>query len=230
LLTAWSHSLIFHLPTAIWFSQTPPDPWCCCNGSGMSTFHSLKETWGSYYEGRPQESFRLPGLGFLRLVLHKIGIQAPAIEWIMTCVTNVQFVVIINGYLTTYFKAGRGLRQGCSLSPLLFILALDGLSLHISDVVASGHFLPLKIGRNIRISHSFFVTTCLSWSSSTSSHGSTYFNFLIDLEMLLASKWTKENWLLYMHRGFLRLLIILLICLVLLLNVFLLVQNTLVFI
>lgn len=99
--------------------------------------------------------------GYLRLVLHKIGIQPSAAEWIMSCVTNVQFTVIINGQPTTYFKAGRGFRQGCSLSPLLFILALDGLSLHITNVVAEGHLIPLKIGRNIRISHSFFVDDVL---------------------------------------------------------------------
>lgn len=42
--------------------------------------------------------------GYLRLVLHKIGIQPPAIDWIMACVKTVQFVVIINGYPISYFK------------------------------------------------------------------------------------------------------------------------------
>lgn len=79
----------------------------------------------------------------------------------MACVTNVQYTVIINGYPMTYFKAGRSLWQGYLLSPLLFILAMDGLSLHIKNVVVEGHFHALHIGRNIQISHRFFFDDVL---------------------------------------------------------------------
>lgn len=99
--------------------------------------------------------------GYLGPVLHKVGIQSSATKLIMACVTNVQYAVIINGYLMTFFKAGRGLRQGCSLSPLLFILALDGLSLHITNAVVDEHFQPLHIDKNIWISHIFFIDDML---------------------------------------------------------------------
>jgi len=56
----------------------------------------------------------------------------------MACVSNVHYDVVINGYPTYFFKARRGLRQGCSLSPLLFILAMDGLCRGIISSIELG--------------------------------------------------------------------------------------------
>lgn len=36
--------------------------------------------------------------------------------------------IIINGEATNFFKIGRGLRQGCTFSPLLFILIMVSFS------------------------------------------------------------------------------------------------------
>jgi len=75
----------------------------------------------------------------------------------MACVENVKFVVLINGLPSNFFLAARGLRQGCSLSPLLFILALDSLSLHIKSAIMEKQCRPLKICRGNHISHNLFV-------------------------------------------------------------------------
>jgi len=79
----------------------------------------------------------------------------------MAYVDNVNYAVIINGYPTRFFWAGRGLRQGCSLSPLVFILVMDCLSLYIKKVVLEDQFQPLKMGNNINISHNLFVDEIL---------------------------------------------------------------------
>jgi len=79
------------------------------------------------------------------------------IEWIMACVTTIRYVVIINGYPTCYFGVGRGLQHGCSLSPLLFILSVDGLSHKIKNACLGGEFQALPMGRGVRNSHNFFV-------------------------------------------------------------------------
>jgi len=50
------------------------------------------------------------------------------------------FFVLINGFPSYSFRASRGLRQGCSLSPLVFILALIGLSLKIKEAKELGFF------------------------------------------------------------------------------------------
>jgi len=95
--------------------------------------------------------------GFLRCILCKIGLKKESIGWIMARVENVNFVVLINGHPTNFFAAARGLRQGCSLSPLLFILAMDSLSLHINCAVKEDHHRPIRICRGSFISHSLFV-------------------------------------------------------------------------
>jgi hypothetical protein len=61
---------------------------------------------------------------YLRLILLKIGVGIQMTNWIMSCVTSTSFAVLINGEATNFFRSGRGVRQGCPLSPIAF---------HISD-------------------------------------------------------------------------------------------------
>jgi hypothetical protein len=65
---------------------------------------------------------------FLRLILLKVGLGIQMTKWIMSCVTSSSFVVLINGEATYFFRSGRGVRKGCPLSPLLFILVMEGLN------------------------------------------------------------------------------------------------------
>eukprot|EP00253_Pinus_taeda_P002680 PITA_02680 len=65
---------------------------------------------------------------YLRLLLTHLGFNYSFISWIMGCISNVSFVVLINGAASPFFKSQRGLRQGCPLSPFLFLLVAEGLS------------------------------------------------------------------------------------------------------
>ena len=68
---------------------------------------------------------------YVRLILIQIGVPLLTVNWIMGCLSTANFAVLVNGTPSTFFTASHGIRQGCPLSPLLFILVIEGLSLLI---------------------------------------------------------------------------------------------------
>lgn len=104
-----------------------------------------------------QKAYDCLDWGFLRCLLVKIGLNTGMTNWIMACVELVNFSVIINGIPSPFFSTSRGLRQGCRLSPILFILAMNTLSLHIKKAVEESKVYPLKVCRGISIYHNLFV-------------------------------------------------------------------------
>ena len=75
----------------------------------------------------------------LRLVLLQVGLSLEAINWIMGCINSPNFAVLENCEPTSFFKKTRGLRQGYSLSPLLFLFIIEGLSRIIHKVKRDGN-------------------------------------------------------------------------------------------
>ena len=65
----------------------------------------------------------------LRLTLIQSGFSIPFTNYFLSYVTSANFAVLINGETSQMFKSGRGLSEGFSLSPLLFIFVMEGLSL-----------------------------------------------------------------------------------------------------
>ena len=63
----------------------------------------------------------------------------------------------MNGSPSSFFQASRGIRQGCPLSPLLFILVIEGLSLLIEDAKRSGKVKGVKISTDFSLTHLLFV-------------------------------------------------------------------------
>ncbi|GJR97507.1 putative reverse transcriptase domain, reverse transcriptase zinc-binding domain protein [Tanacetum coccineum] len=66
---------------------------------------------------------------FLNEVLIGFGFHEKMIKWIMACVTSTSFSININGDLNEYFKGKRGLRQRDLISPYLFTLVMEILTL-----------------------------------------------------------------------------------------------------
>lgn len=65
---------------------------------------------------------------FLLTVLAGLNFLENFITWITKCIELASFSIQINGELAGYFKSKRGLRQGCSLSPYLFVICMQTLT------------------------------------------------------------------------------------------------------
>jgi hypothetical protein len=101
------------------------------------------------------------------MILLQIGMGLNMTNWIMSCVVSTSFSVLINGEATDFFKSGRGLRQGCPLSPLLFILVMEGLSLLLKDSEREGKLTGIKVSRTIKIVHILFVDDVIIMTNAT---------------------------------------------------------------
>jgi hypothetical protein len=104
---------------------------------------------------------------FLRLTLLQTGFGLPTTNWILSCVNTTTYAVLINGESTHFFQSGRGLRQGCPLSPLLFILVMEGLNLSLKKGQAEGKLTGVKVSRLIKILHLLFVDDVLIMSKAS---------------------------------------------------------------
>jgi hypothetical protein len=94
---------------------------------------------------------------FLRLILLSVGFGIKFTDWIMSCISSANLSVLINGEASRFFKSERGLLQGCPLSPYLFILVLEGPSLHLSKNVVEHHITSIKVSNLHKIVHLMFV-------------------------------------------------------------------------
>jgi hypothetical protein len=103
---------------------------------------------------------------YLRLILLTVGFGVKITDWVMSCVTSANFAVLINGEATKFFKSERGLRQGCPLSPYLFIMIMEGLSLLLSKSISDHLISGIKVSKFLKIVHLMFVDDVLLMSKA----------------------------------------------------------------
>ena len=70
---------------------------------------------------------------FLFKVLEKFNFGPNFINMIKTCYTNIESCVKVNGYTSMYFNLSRGIRQGCPISTLLYVLVAEVLAEAVRD-------------------------------------------------------------------------------------------------
>ncbi|PKU68127.1 Putative ribonuclease H protein [Dendrobium catenatum] len=94
------------------------------------------------------------------------GLPESFVTWIKGCITDVHFSICLNGSLEGFFNSSSGLRQGCPLSPLLFCIAMDGLSNIITDNASSHNFKGICY-KNFYINHLMYADDLLVMGESS---------------------------------------------------------------
>ncbi|CAA0406061.1 unnamed protein product [Arabidopsis thaliana] len=98
---------------------------------------------------------------FLISTLTALNLPPRFIKWIELCITTASFSVQVNGELAGLFCSERGLRQGCSLSPYIFVICMQVLSEMLDKSAMEG-----KIGyhpqcQKLKLTHLCFADDLL---------------------------------------------------------------------
>ncbi|KAL9686487.1 hypothetical protein QQ045_023947 [Rhodiola kirilowii] len=85
---------------------------------------------------------------YLELVQRSMGFGEKWIDWMKECYSTARMAVLINGSPTKEFSMNRGLRQGDSLSPFLFLMAAEGLSKILNKAKEDGFLSGIEWVKN----------------------------------------------------------------------------------
>jgi hypothetical protein len=111
---------------------------------------------------------------FLLYLLDRCGFSLKWRRWIHYCISTVRFSVLINGCPEGFFGSSRGLRQGDSLSPLLFVIIMEALSRMINKAVEGGVLSSFQVGSRdqsmVQVSHLVFADDTLIFSDANPAH------------------------------------------------------------
>ena len=105
---------------------------------------------------------------FLMKIMRCMGFGPRWMRWIWRCISIVRFSVMVNGVPSGFFPSSKGLKKGDPLSPYLFILGMEVLSILLRRAMTGGFISGYSIiGREelflaslisfMRMIRSFFV-------------------------------------------------------------------------
>jgi len=116
-------------------------------------------------------------------------------RWISILYNNVESGVMNAGFMTNYFKVSRGVRQGCPLSPLLFVLAVEMVALKVrQDQLCRG--IELLNGENAKISQFADDSTLILEDTRSLRNAMSIVNsFGVLFGLRLNQKKTKALWI-----------------------------------
>lgn len=103
--------------------------------------------------------------GFLERIILKLGFDISGVELIKLCVTTVRYSIRVNDQLVGPIIPTRGLRQGCPLSPYLFVICAQGLSSLIEKSEMRGLIHGCKICKKAHLVSPAFSSQMIAFFS-----------------------------------------------------------------
>ena len=98
---------------------------------------------------------------------------------------SISYAVMINGSQSNFFRPTRGVRQGCPLSPYIFLLVAEALSIIILKAKVEGTIKGIKVTELEEATHTLFVDDVLLFGEG----------FISNLEAMkaLIDRYTKST-------------------------------------
>ncbi|PKA46599.1 putative mitochondrial protein [Apostasia shenzhenica] len=105
---------------------------------------------------------------FLQKMLQHFGFPDTWSRWALACVESLRFALMINGQKSSWIEATCGFRQGCPLSPYLFILCSELLSFLINQQQNRDDLLGIRTtAHGPPITHLMFADDILMFAPAT---------------------------------------------------------------
>lgn len=104
---------------------------------------------------------------FITAVLRAMGLPAQFVLWIRTCISTASFSVAVNGSLEGFFTSARGIRQGCSLSPYLYVILNNVLSKMLNKAAEEQQFKYHPQCREVKLTHLCFADDILVFTDGS---------------------------------------------------------------
>ncbi|XP_048617726.1 uncharacterized protein LOC125589247 [Brassica napus] len=121
---------------------------------------------------------------FITSTLRALGIPEMFIHWIHTCLSTATFSVYVNGELEGFFGSECGLRQGCALSPYLFVIAVNVLSRMLNKGALSQQFGFHPHCRKVNLTHLSFADDLMIFTDGAVESLKGIFEILTEFEGL----------------------------------------------
>ena len=84
--------------------------------------------------------------------------------WILACLSSPRFSVCVNGERVGFFPSKRGVRQGDPMSPYLFVIVMEVLTLIVQKNISLHPFKFHWRCKKIKLSHLAFADDLLMFS------------------------------------------------------------------
>lgn len=108
--------------------------------------------------------------------------------------TTAQASILLNGSPMDQFRLEKGIHQGDPVSPFLFLLVAEGISLMLKKGIANGLSKPIFVERDkVEISHLQFADNTIFVGEASSQNILFIKHFLVNLELILGLKVNSDK-------------------------------------
>lgn len=103
----------------------------------------------------------------IKSALQSLNSQNATISWILSCVENPTFSILVNGKCCGYSNNTRGLRQDFPLSPNNFCIVMEFFSAMLHECATTGIIPTPFTKENPQISHLLYANDLMLFSNET---------------------------------------------------------------